>query len=135
MTKGFLDRILHASGVDDLLDVLAERLAPTDLQSLLLEVYRKRATRQTPARLLAQYERSRFVRPSAASPRAAVEFDRLAFSLAAPSFEPIELSPVCPLGTTSAVSSVDQNSTIATIRRSEERRVGKECRSRWSPYH
>ena len=21
------------------------------------------------------------------------------------------------------------------IRRSEERRVGKECRSRWSPYH
>ena len=24
---------------------------------------------------------------------------------------------------------------IATITRSEERRVGKECRSRWSPYH
>ena len=25
--------------------------------------------------------------------------------------------------------------TIGTIYRSEERRVGKECRSRWSPYH
>ena len=24
---------------------------------------------------------------------------------------------------------------IALHRRSEERRVGKECRSRWSPYH
>src|SRR5258708_21173836 len=24
---------------------------------------------------------------------------------------------------------------IAKLRRSEERRVGKECRSRWSPYH
>src|SRR5256885_6263546 len=24
---------------------------------------------------------------------------------------------------------------ISTTRRSEERRVGKECRSRWSPYH
>ena len=24
---------------------------------------------------------------------------------------------------------------IANDRRSEERRVGKECRSRWSPYH
>ena len=23
----------------------------------------------------------------------------------------------------------------AQVRRSEERRVGKECRSRWSPYH
>ena len=24
---------------------------------------------------------------------------------------------------------------LAELRRSEERRVGKECRSRWSPYH
>ena len=24
---------------------------------------------------------------------------------------------------------------IAELNRSEERRVGKECRSRWSPYH
>ena len=26
-------------------------------------------------------------------------------------------------------------SSIAQLPRSEERRVGKECRSRWSPYH
>src|SRR5688572_31768618 len=25
--------------------------------------------------------------------------------------------------------------SIETVKRSEERRVGKECRSRWSPYH
>ena len=25
--------------------------------------------------------------------------------------------------------------TVSNIARSEERRVGKECRSRWSPYH
>ena len=25
--------------------------------------------------------------------------------------------------------------TMSSSRRSEERRVGKECRSRWSPYH
>ena len=24
---------------------------------------------------------------------------------------------------------------LAVLKRSEERRVGKECRSRWSPYH
>src|SRR2546426_11169135 len=24
---------------------------------------------------------------------------------------------------------------VSSLRRSEERRVGKECRSRWSPYH
>ena len=28
-----------------------------------------------------------------------------------------------------------KGTTIGTVTRSEERRVGKECRSRWSPYH
>ena len=31
--------------------------------------------------------------------------------------------------------SVGANMLIANAERSEERRVGKECRSRWSPYH
>ena len=30
---------------------------------------------------------------------------------------------------------VDEALLIAVVGRSEERRVGKECRSRWSPYH
>ena len=29
----------------------------------------------------------------------------------------------------------DSNELEAATSRSEERRVGKECRSRWSPYH
>ena len=34
-----------------------------------------------------------------------------------------------------AAPSVAQIQTIDPNARSEERRVGKECRSRWSPYH
>ena len=30
---------------------------------------------------------------------------------------------------------IARNKAIDRVRRSEERRVGKECRSRWSPYH
>ena len=30
---------------------------------------------------------------------------------------------------------VEAMKRVATVPRSEERRVGKECRSRWSPYH
>src|SRR2546423_15416742 len=30
---------------------------------------------------------------------------------------------------------LDERTAHKTISRSEERRVGKECRSRWSPYH
>src|ERR1017187_9353988 len=33
------------------------------------------------------------------------------------------------------VALADPNSQGAEMFRSEERRVGKECRSRWSPYH
>ena len=34
-----------------------------------------------------------------------------------------------------ALTQVNGNSSLITLSRSEERRVGKECRSRWSPYH
>ena len=30
---------------------------------------------------------------------------------------------------------IPSKSSVAKLLRSEERRVGKECRSRWSPYH
>ena len=33
------------------------------------------------------------------------------------------------------LAEVNVEKSVATHRRSEERRVGKECRSRWSPYH
>ena len=39
-----------------------------------------------------------------------------------------------PISTGSRILDMDGNS-INVILRSEERRVGKECRSRWSPYH
>ena len=40
------------------------------------------------------------------------------------------MSLLCPLATV-----VTPNALEAAAMRSEERRVGKECRSRWSPYH
>ena len=37
--------------------------------------------------------------------------------------------------TVPALAFVSVSTITAAILRSEERRVGKECRSRWSPYH
>ena len=34
-----------------------------------------------------------------------------------------------------AQGAMNMADSLATANRSEERRVGKECRSRWSPYH
>lgn len=119
MREELLRRIVRESGVSDLLDVLGERLAPTDLQSLLLEVASRRAARQTPAGLLDRYAHDRFVRPSTTNPQLFAAFDALAFSLAVPPFEPIELAPVCPLGTSSVVAGVSQYLAVATVRNTE----------------
>src|ERR1035438_2741251 len=39
------------------------------------------------------------------------------------------------LGSETSMPPLASNYHGNTLRRSEERRVGKECRSRWSPYH
>ena len=39
------------------------------------------------------------------------------------------------VGTYTASVALYKNITATFLLRSEERRVGKECRSRWSPYH
>src|SRR3712207_9412446 len=50
-----------------------------------------------------------------------------------PKAEPQELPPDALAGATEAA--LDQVPSVFGEVRSEERRVGKECRSRWSPYH
>src|SRR2546425_12732445 len=40
-----------------------------------------------------------------------------------------------PLNQLTPVVLVKASPDLGDVRRSEERRVGKECRSRWSPYH
>ena len=44
----------------------------------------------------------------------------------------IETIPVGPLG---LIPLKGCEELVGKVDRSEERRVGKECRSRWSPYH
>jgi hypothetical protein len=119
MSDKIIERISREAGIEGLVEALSKQLSPTDLQSLLIEVYRRRADTLTPRDLLYQYRHDRFVQPTQASPTAQLDFDRLAYSLLPPGFEPIELSPVAPLGTCSVVSTVSQNVTVPTIRNTE----------------
>jgi hypothetical protein len=119
MTDKIIERILREANNPDLLETLSQRLSLSDLQSLLLEVYRQRTKVLTPGHLFRQYEQNRFVQPAQVSPQKQLEFDQLAYSLLPPDVEAVELSPVCPLGANSIVATVDQNNAITTIRNTE----------------
>lgn len=114
-----IERIERETGIPNLLSLLAEKISPTDLQSLLLEVYRQRAQRQSPAALLADYENNRFVRPATIDPSTLLDWEQVAYRALPTDFQSIVLSPVAPLGTSSAIALVDQNRVLSTIRNTE----------------
>ena len=114
-----ISRIERDTGVPHLADILSDRLAPTDLQSLLLEVYARRAKKRDPRVLLEDHASNRFTQPSRSNPTRLLEWDRVAFSKLPKAFRIVELSPVCPLGTASVLSPISQDWIVSTIRNSE----------------
>ncbi len=98
---------------------LETELAPADLRSLQLDLARTRAAEITPATVMRQWDTDRFVRPSAADPRLLQHVESRLWELLPEHFDGVELSPVVPLGTCSAVSTVDQNRIVSTVRGTE----------------
>ncbi len=119
MDEKALRRIARESGVTDIETVLAERLSASDLHSLLLGVFDRRARKTAAAALLQAYRENRFVKPSVIDPGRFLEFDRLALSLLPPGFQALELSPVSPLGSCSALAPVSQNNVVSALRGTE----------------
>jgi hypothetical protein len=99
--------------------VLVDGLSPSDLQSVLLDVSRARAAKVTPARLLQRWQQDRFVRPSAADPRRLVRTQQRLWELLPERFAGVELSPVTPLGTSSAIANINQHQVLTTMRGTE----------------
>jgi len=112
-------RIEREAGVPNLSEILTERIKPTDLQSLLLEVYRKRAKHRNLSVVLSDYASNSFTRPSRINPAHLLEWDRIAFSHLPHEFQAIELSPVSPLGSVSRLASISQDWVLTTIRNTE----------------
>ncbi len=117
--KGPLERIVRKTGVSGIVEILAERLGATDLQSLLLEVFRRRAASGDPGELMTRYAANRFARPAALPPEPFGELDALFYSLLPGGFEALELAPVAPLGATAIVTGTSQNRLVSTVRNTE----------------
>jgi hypothetical protein len=100
-------------------EALTRDLSPTDLQTLLIAVARARADRTAPADVMRRWQHDRFVRPAACDPRRVAAVEARLWQWLPAEFTGIELSPVTPLGTCTAVAPVSQNRIVATVRNTE----------------
>jgi len=119
MNEGILRRIERRTGVAGLAELLAERLSPGDLQSLLLEVYAQRAGKLSEVELLERRQQSRFCQNAPVAPGALLELKQLWLRLLDKGFEALELSPLAPLGSCSVLAPVHQNKLVSCTRNLE----------------
>ena len=119
MNEKIIKRICNKANIPNLLEILVDKLTLPDLQSLLLDVYKKKTSKLTPKYLVDQYKQNRFVNPARSDYKKTLEFDLKAISLLPSDFEVLELSPIAPIGCCSIIASVDQNNALTTIRGSE----------------
>jgi hypothetical protein len=98
---------------------LESGMPATDLQTLLLSVARARAAAVTPATLLRRWSEDRFVRPSTHDPRRVVAAQARLWELLPQHVTGVELSPVAPIGTITALAPLQQHRVVTTTRSSE----------------
>jgi hypothetical protein len=114
-----LDRILRQPRAREAFHLLTEELSGSDLTSLLLEVFRRRAEKLTPADVLRRSSRDRFVQGSGIPFAWLRRVEDACISALPENFRMLTLSPLEPLGTHSVVAGVDQNNVVSTVRSTE----------------
>ncbi len=82
-------------------------------------MYKRVAERRKASAVLSDYVKNRFARPSGCNPSLITKWDQIAFSELPVTFQAIELSPICPLGSVSSLAPVSQDWVVSTIRNTE----------------
>jgi len=108
----------HAGLQEAAYAALAKGLAASELWSLLLGVAEQRAAQRSAALVLQQWEKDRFVCPAYIDQRTLNQLDSHLLA-AASAFEALELSPLAPLGSCSAIALGSQNKIVSTVRGTE----------------
>jgi hypothetical protein len=112
--------IAQRTGIDNLISLLADELSGTELNSLLLEVFSRRAQQLTAPELLKQYEQNRFVQPADTNFIHLLERTLQTLKcLSRHHFQPLQVSPLSQLGTCSVVATVDQDKVVSALRNCE----------------
>jgi hypothetical protein len=118
--KKLIEKIEEKIGCDQLADRISENISNSDLNSLLLEIFKNKTEKISPANLLNQFSNNRFTLPSTID---VIEYKKFEIkwleSAKTIGFTPIQLSPLTQLGSSSAVGFVNQNNVVSALRNTE----------------
>jgi hypothetical protein len=93
--------------------------SPRRLQSTLINLYAKRAKELTAHDVYRQYVENLFTTPSVLGQREVTRFQASVMEVIPDDVRMIEVSPVAPLGSNSALSGISQKTVLGTIRNTE----------------
>ena len=113
-----LDRVLPQIGGMATVERLAA-LSGSDFTSVMLEVARRRAARETPASVRRRYASDRFTQPGRTAWRSIRQAEDALLTCLPTDVEILTLAPVAPLGTHSVLATVSQHKVLTTIRACE----------------
>ena len=119
MASKILEKVIMKTGVPDLVNILSDQLTPSELQSLMLAVYNQQAQQVSLKKLFEEYLSSRFVAPSEIPQSQYIKFDSIAIKNLPAYYETLDISPVSPMGSCSAMTNLSQNRIITTCRSNE----------------
>ncbi|WP_346320363.1 hypothetical protein [Chitinophaga sp. YIM B06452] len=119
MDQAIIQRIAQKCEGKNIVDALAA-LPGADLNTLLLEVFNRRAAATTAPDLLRQYKQNRFVKPGDMDTVSLQETRLAALRLMEKlHFKAVTLSPVSPLGSCSVLGTVSQEKVMSAVRGTE----------------
>ena len=96
-----------------------DRLGPSDLQVLLADLLRARASRVGVVDVRRRWATDRFVRPADSDPRRLSALEARLWELVPADFDGVALSPVSPFGTSAALAGIGQDRVVSTTRGTE----------------
>ena len=115
-----ITKILKKAGYPSLLSDLESRLSMSEINSLLLELFKIKTKGMNPAELLRQYTQNRFTNPSCIDPVLSYRFSADLLEAAKKAgYTALELSPVTAFGSCSVIARVDQNKVLSALRGTE----------------
>jgi len=112
-------RLIKKHKIDSVEKLLLGNIKMSDIQWIVMEIYKNMVKRITPLMLVKHYENSRFLKPCTISPKQFMELESDIYELIPDKFIPVELSPVMPIGSNAVVAGVNQGNVLSTVRNIE----------------